>query len=135
MKSPADILKQLDLKKFGISKNKINSETTDKEKEFDLRELEKKESISHPYMTLLTNPGLMDDAKCIKNNYRKHELQFKKFDSNDVTNTITNGIDSDGIKTIFSYDNSVLMSLFIILLLVKNVDFTCKLIIVSFCLC
>ena len=104
--SPKDILKNLDLVK--LKHGKVTDETTKKEKEEDLIELEKEEKKRHPYMTLLTNPGIMNDIKCIKNNYRRHEIEFKVLDISEANNQAINGNDIDGKKTIFSYDNNVL---------------------------
>ena len=51
------------------------------------RDIGKSETKRHPYMTLLTNPGQMNDIQCIDNDYRKHEVSFKILDKGEVRNT------------------------------------------------
>ena len=64
MKRPQDVLRELDLRRFGIKKA-VNDETTDKEKMADLELLEEAEGARHPFMTLLTNPGAMSEIECL----------------------------------------------------------------------
>jgi len=107
-RDPRDILQNMDLSKYGIH-NPVNDETTDQEKREDLAKLEQQESGRHPYMTLLTNPGQMNDVKCIKNDYRKHAVEFKQMSGDEAQSQINRGLDSDGKSSLFSYDNDVLM--------------------------
>eukprot|EP01083_Nonionella_stella_P004384 12673_1 len=99
--TPGDILKGIDLTKFGISSG-VNDDTTDKEKRADLSKLEEEEEKRHPYVTLLTNPGDMEDVHCIKNEYRKHDVIMGAM-SDDVTSTY------DGKQSMFNYDSDMLM--------------------------
>ena len=64
MKKPKDILKDVNLRPFGIMKN-VDDSTTDKEKRADLEKLEEAELQRHPYMMLLTNPGEMGEIECL----------------------------------------------------------------------
>lgn len=109
LNAPKDILKQIDLTKFGISEP-VDASTSDQEKESDLEILEEEEAYRHPYMTLLTNPGQMDDVKCIENDYRKHQVEFKVFDKHSANDKV-DGIlrEESPLKSSFSYDNDVLM--------------------------
>eukprot|EP01083_Nonionella_stella_P004386 12679_1 len=97
-KTPQDILKGIDLTKFGISKQ-VNGETSDKEKRADLKKLEEKEVKRHPYMALLTNPGEIADVQCMDSDTRKHEVVFKPNGETGVNDK----------QSVFNYKSDVLM--------------------------
>eukprot|EP01083_Nonionella_stella_P004385 12676_1 len=99
-KTPQDILKGIDLTKFGISKP-VNDETSDKEKRADLKKLEEEEVKRHPYMALLTNPGEIADVQCMDDEYRKHEVVFKPMSGGDTR--------VNDKQSVFNYKSDVLM--------------------------